>query len=137
MNTVNCSETNGNLDGQGVSAGQNTGPATALTGLNGARPVILVTGGCQGLGLEICQQMSGLAWRVAIADINESAGPEAIASLEHQGGEALFVAVDLASENGAQSILREILARFGRLDVLVNSAAHAAVGSFLDIEGGA
>ncbi|MCI0541332.1 MAG: SDR family oxidoreductase [Verrucomicrobiales bacterium] len=74
--------------------------------------------------------MAAKCWRVAIADINQEAGPEVIRELQTKGVEAFFVSVDVGSRHGPAEMVERIVERFGRLDVLVNCAAHAAVESF-------
>ena len=95
--------------------------------------VILVTGGCQGLGLEICCQMAVRRWRIAIADINAGAGPEVVKKLREIGGDAFFILVDLGTPQGPCQMVRATVEHFGRLDVLVNCAAHAVVEPFLEM----
>jgi len=92
--------------------------------------VILVTGGCQGLGLEICRQMAKREWRIALADINAEAGPKVVKQLRRLGAEAMFIAVDLATADGPGRLVKETLAHFGQIDVLVNCAAHAVAEAF-------
>jgi NAD(P)-dependent dehydrogenase (short-subunit alcohol dehydrogenase family) len=93
--------------------------------------VILVTGGCQGLGREICQQMIARNWRLAIADINEAAAPQVVKELRGTNGHnILFIGVDLATPDGPARMVNLTVKSFGRLDVLVNCAAHAPVESF-------
>ena len=92
-----------------------------------------MTGGCQGLGREICHQMAAKSWRVSIADINGEAGPEIVRELNAKGPEALFIPVDVGSAHGPFEIVDRTVEHFGRLDVLVNCAAHAPVESFLEM----
>jgi NAD(P)-dependent dehydrogenase (short-subunit alcohol dehydrogenase family) len=92
--------------------------------------VILVTGGCQGLGLEVCRQMAERQWRIAVADINADAGPKVMKQLTRLGAEAMFIAVDLGTADGPARMIKETLSRFGQIDVLVNCAAHAVAEAF-------
>jgi pyruvate/2-oxoglutarate/acetoin dehydrogenase E1 component/NAD(P)-dependent dehydrogenase (short-subunit alcohol dehydrogenase family) len=99
-----------------------------------AVPVVLVTGGAQGLGAAVCRQMAARGWVVAVADINE-AGAKVVAAA---CGDAAFpVAVDLASADGPAWMVAETVRRVGRLDVLVNCAAVAPAEAFLDMTAGA
>jgi 3-oxoacyl-[acyl-carrier protein] reductase len=93
-------------------------------------PVVLVTGGAQGLGAAVCRQMAARGWTVAVADVN-AAGAQAVA--EACGAPALAVAVDLASGEGSKRMVEETMRRAGRLDVLVNCAAVAPAEAFLDM----
>jgi 3-oxoacyl-[acyl-carrier protein] reductase len=93
-------------------------------------PVVLVTGGAQGLGAAVCRQMAARGWAVAVADINE---PGANATAEACGHAAFAIAVDLASADGPASMVDETVGRAGRLDVLVSCAAVAPAEAFLDM----
>ena len=93
-------------------------------------PVVLVTGGAQGLGAAVCRQMAPRGWAVAVADVNEH-GAKAIA--EACGHAAFAIAVDLASADGPAWMVDEAVGRAGRLDVLVNCAAVAPAEAFLDM----
>jgi NAD(P)-dependent dehydrogenase (short-subunit alcohol dehydrogenase family) len=93
-------------------------------------PVVLVTGGAQGLGAAVCRQMAARGSTVAVADINE-AGAQAVAAACGQA--AFAIAVDLASAEGPAWMVAQTLRRAGRLDVLVNGAAVAPAGAFLDM----
>jgi 3-oxoacyl-[acyl-carrier protein] reductase len=100
----------------------------------GAVPVVLVTGGAQGLGAAVCRQMAARGWTVAVADIHQ-AGAEAVAAA--CGDRAFALAVDLACADGPARMVEETVRRAGRLDVLVNCAAVAPAEAFLDMTAGA
>ena len=74
--------------------------------------------------------MAARKWGVVIADINETTGPQVVEELKACGSEILFYPVDVGSAHGPSEMVRETVERFGRLDVLVNCAAHAPVESF-------
>jgi NAD(P)-dependent dehydrogenase (short-subunit alcohol dehydrogenase family) len=75
--------------------------------------------------------MAAKCWRVAIADINHEAGPVVIRDLKSKGAEALFISVDVGSPDGPGEMVKRTVKHFGRLDVLINCAAHAPVEPFL------
>jgi NAD(P)-dependent dehydrogenase (short-subunit alcohol dehydrogenase family) len=93
-------------------------------------PVVLVTGGAQGLGAAVCRQMAARGWTAAVADINEQ-GAKVVA--EACGHAAFALAVDLASADAPARMVEETVRRAGRLDVLVNCAAVAPAEAFLDM----
>jgi NAD(P)-dependent dehydrogenase (short-subunit alcohol dehydrogenase family) len=93
-------------------------------------PVVLVTGGAQGLGGAICRQMAARGWSVAVADLN-AARAEAVARA--CGDRAFAVAIDLASADGPASMVAQTVRRAGRLDALVNCAAVAPAEAFLEM----
>ena len=60
--------------------------------------------------------------KVVIGDILESEGHQTEAAINETGGECLFVHLDVTNEKDWQTAVAATLARFGKLDVLVNNA---------------
>lgn len=86
--------------------------------------VALVTGGAHRVGRGIALALAAAGADVAI-HYNASAGPATatVATLEALGQRALAVQADLADPAAVAPLFERVLAHFGRLDVLVNSAA--------------
>ena len=59
---------------------------------------------------------------MVIADIDAERGQEVARGVNADGGEALFVQVDVASSNDVENMISETKTRFGRLDCAVNNA---------------
>lgn len=92
-----------------------------------ARPVAIVTGGLQGLGLGIASEMLGNGFDVAIIDLAEE--PVLPAELsEPRGAEGVcrYYRLDISDLSRHAPVLAAIEADFGRLDCLVNNAGIAA-----------
>jgi NAD(P)-dependent dehydrogenase (short-subunit alcohol dehydrogenase family) len=85
--------------------------------------VAVVTGGAGLLGAEFCRTLAEAGARVVVADLNAAASQAAAQSLVHAGWTAQGVAVDVTSPDSVQAMTDTTLADFGRLDILVNSAA--------------
>ena len=94
--------------------------------------VALVTGGAQGIGLACAKQFLAEGARVAIVDINAEQGTRALAELgaEH----TLFIAGDAADSSLAAEVVRQTLARFGRIDILLNNAGITHAAEFLELD---
>ena len=84
--------------------------------------IALVTGGNRGIGLEIVRQLSrrGLITVLAARDLTK--GKEAAARLKSEGIEVPAVAIDVTDGESVSAGVADVLARFGRIDVLVNNA---------------
>jgi NAD(P)-dependent dehydrogenase (short-subunit alcohol dehydrogenase family) len=88
--------------------------------------VALVTGGAGLLGRRYCEALLEAGGRVVIGDL---AGPRAEALAAELSAEAaLGVALDVADEVSVQAVVDAAVARFGRLDILVNNAALTVRG---------
>ncbi|HQU49136.1 MAG TPA: SDR family NAD(P)-dependent oxidoreductase [Casimicrobiaceae bacterium] len=84
--------------------------------------VALVTGGGRGIGLADAERLAAEGASIAINDIDVVAADRAVESLRARGTEAIAVGGDAADECVARDGVATVVARFGRLDVLVNNA---------------
>ena len=84
--------------------------------------VAIVTGGANGMGAAEAKLFAREGARVAIADVLEAEGRQVEAEIVEAGGEALFVPMDVSSEEDWRKTVEQTVARFGRVDVLVNNA---------------
>jgi 3-oxoacyl-[acyl-carrier protein] reductase len=86
--------------------------------------VALVTGASQGIGRDTALALSEAGAKVAVAARNE----EKLAALVNEivgleGGQALAVKMDVADADQVKAGFKQVLEKFGRLDILVNNAA--------------
>jgi pteridine reductase len=89
-----------------------------------ARPVALVTGGARRVGREIALRLAEAGHDVVIHyHRSVEAAHETVAAIEARGARAAAVAADLADAEAARAVPGRAHAVFGRLDVVVNSAA--------------
>ncbi|MFM5886211.1 MAG: glucose 1-dehydrogenase [Novosphingobium sp.] len=85
--------------------------------------VAIVTGAGMGMGAATAQVMAGYGAQVIVSDINIGAGEETVAAIRQAGGEAQFVACDVAEEDQVEALVAAAVAAYGRLDCAVNNAA--------------
>ncbi|SEQ37962.1 NAD(P)-dependent dehydrogenase, short-chain alcohol dehydrogenase family [Solimonas aquatica] len=90
--------------------------------------VCLITGGARGLGLAAAEALIAEGARVMITDLDAREGQLQAARL---GSQALFREQDVRSAAHWQETLDALIARWGRLDVLVN---NAGIGALFNIE---
>lgn len=83
--------------------------------------VVVVTGGAKGIGRAYGLGAAAEGARVVVADIADPT--PVVKEIEARGAQALGVACDVSSEPDTLRLATETLARFGRVDVLVNNAA--------------
>ena len=93
--------------------------------MNLKQRVVLVTGGAIRVGKSLATALAGRGAHVAIT-YNHSAreAAETVASLKHFGVGALAIRADLSRSADAKRAVNAVAKHFGRLDVLVNSAAN-------------
>jgi NAD(P)-dependent dehydrogenase (short-subunit alcohol dehydrogenase family) len=85
--------------------------------------VVIVTGAAKGIGLRIARAFAGEGARVAALDI-DTPGVEAVA--KELGGQTVGLTVDVTSAPAVRAAVEAIVARWGRIDVLVNNAGGFA-----------
>jgi pteridine reductase len=87
--------------------------------------VALVTGsGKRRVGWHVADALAGLGYALVIHYRRSSAeAAEAVALFRSRGVEAVGLQADLADEQAVRKLIGDTLARFGRIDVLVNCAA--------------
>ncbi len=88
-----------------------------------ANKIALVTGASKGIGKAIAVAFGREGAHVVVTARTRSVLEALAQQLTHLGVEALAVPADLAVELDIQRIAEEALARFGRIDILVNNAA--------------
>ena len=93
--------------------------------------VAVVTGGVQGIGREVANELAQAGVRLVLADINIAAGEEAAAELG-KVTPTIFVQTDLAKPASVQEMVDRAVAQFGRIDYFVNSAAILDDKTFME-----
>ena len=89
--------------------------------------VAIVTGGNGGIGLGIACGLAEAGATVAITGRNAAKGAEAVATLKNLGGDAVFIAADVAMKGDCARMAETVAERFGGIDILVNNAGiHVA-----------
>ncbi|CAE7399524.1 fabG [Symbiodinium sp. CCMP2456] len=94
-----------------------------------SKPVAIVTGSSRGIGRAIAERLAADGYCVTV-NYNSSpdAANEVVGGIEEQGGEAIAVQANVGSEQGRTQLLEATLAKWHRLDVLVNNAGITSPG---------
>jgi 2-deoxy-D-gluconate 3-dehydrogenase len=84
--------------------------------------VAFITGGNGGIGLGMAKGVASAGASVVIAGRNKTKAQLALSELRSLGAEAEFVEVDVLKEASCHQAIQRAVERYGRLDILVNSA---------------
>jgi NAD(P)-dependent dehydrogenase (short-subunit alcohol dehydrogenase family) len=97
-----------------------------------ADKVVLVSGGSLGLGAGIARAAAREGAMVAVTGRNSDRGETVATGLRAMGAQAQFVRADVADVEQIRACVAEVVAAFGRVDSLVNSAGLTTRGTLLD-----
>ncbi len=99
--------------------------------------VVFITGASGGLGKALCQTFSAKGDIVgAHVHLNRSAGQALIEAIERTGGKTALFSADIQNSRSVREMVQEALAKWGRLDVFIHTAAirrdhlFAKIGEF-------
>nr|WP_254245085.1 SDR family NAD(P)-dependent oxidoreductase [Hymenobacter sp. BRD67] len=85
--------------------------------------VVIITGGASGIGLAIAKRMGSEGARIVLADINQDNLNSAAPEVKTAGApDVLTCMCNVAQEDQVIATVQATLAKFGRLDVVVNNA---------------
>jgi 3-oxoacyl-[acyl-carrier protein] reductase len=88
--------------------------------LNGK--VALVTGGAQGIGQVIGEELARLGAHVILGDVNGDGAVKTAEAINNDGGSATGVKLDVTNIENVQEVFKNIIKDRGQLDILVNNA---------------
>lgn len=95
--------------------------------------VVLVTGGAAGIGKATALRFAAEGAKVIICDVNETAALETVKEI---GAEAAFYKVNVASREEVQKWVDAVIAKYGRVDVIVNNAGILRDGQLVKFKEG-
>jgi len=95
--------------------------------------VALVTGSSSGIGEQVARRLSGLGASVAVNSATSVDAGEAVA--ESLPAPATYIRADIGNQDEAESLVDDTVARFGRLDIVVNNAGWTTVVDHDDLDG--
>jgi NAD(P)-dependent dehydrogenase (short-subunit alcohol dehydrogenase family) len=97
-----------------------------MSGNYNIKPVALVTGGSRGIGFGIAKELAKAGFHLAINGVRPQENAEsALTELRGLGTEVMYVRGTVALEADRESVVKQVVARWGRINVLVNNAGIA------------
>jgi 3-oxoacyl-[acyl-carrier protein] reductase len=103
-----------------MTDGDKNGNMTSLTDISGH--VAIVTGGTQGIGLAAAQKFAAEGAKVAITGRSADHGQAALDALKPYTDDVIFLQGDATSGADVAAAIALVDAKWGRIDILVNSA---------------
>jgi NAD(P)-dependent dehydrogenase (short-subunit alcohol dehydrogenase family) len=94
-------------------------------------PVVVVTGGARGIGLEICNTFLKRGYRVAALDIDKATLAKTEANLSNPS--FLAIACDVSKPAQVSRAIDRVEKKFGRIDALINNAGVAIFKPILEV----
>lgn len=84
--------------------------------------IVLITGAGSGIGQVAAQSFAQEGATIVVSDINVAGGQETVALIEEAGGTAVFIKTDVTQFEEVEDLVRETVAKYGRLDIAINNA---------------
>ena len=84
--------------------------------------IALVTGGAQGIGRAIAEELAAAGAVIVLADVNEAKLAETVAEMKAQGIDASAFTVNVSSQESIEAGAKAIIEKFGKVEILVNNA---------------
>lgn len=93
----------------------------------------IITGAASGIGKATAKLFAEAGAQVLVADLDLNGGRIVADEIIAGGGSAAVVDVDISDESAVNAMAAEAMSQFGRIDILVNNAAHRPKAAFMDM----
>lgn len=91
---------------------------------------VIVTGASAGIGKSLALQLASQGAKVVLAARRADRLEQVAEECRQRGGEALVIPMDVSDEAQCKSLVEQTIAKFGRLDMLINNAGLAVSAIF-------
>ena len=98
--------------------------------------VAIVTGAGSGIGAAIARLFAKEGARVVVAELNEETAKKTAKEIEQGGGQAVAAKVDVSCKEEVDKVVRDALAHWGKIDILINNAGVPDLNWFMFMESG-
>ncbi|MGL4362971.1 MAG: SDR family NAD(P)-dependent oxidoreductase [Cellulosilyticaceae bacterium] len=84
--------------------------------------VMIITGSANGIGRATAIRASKEGAKLVLVDINKEEGEETLQIIKENGGDGIFLELDLSKEESSKKMVEEAISKFGKLDIAINNA---------------
>jgi len=98
--------------------------------------VIIITGGCQGLGRSMAEYFAGKGAKLALVDLNQEKLDDPVAACKAKGVEARAYLCNVANEEQVTHMVAQVAEDFGAIHGLINNAGILRDGLLLKVKDG-
>jgi 3-oxoacyl-[acyl-carrier protein] reductase len=95
--------------------------------------VALITGAARGIGFEVASELARAGARVVVLDVREPEAGAVAQQLCNEGREAIGLGADVTRKDQVAAATQAVIARWGRLDILINNAGICPMTPLADI----
>ena len=95
--------------------------------------VAIVTGAGRNIGEEIAKLFAAEGAKVAIVDMDKPRGERVTNAIKAAGGDATLFIADVSKGSDVAALVKDVVARYGRIDILVNNVAISDNKHIFDI----
>jgi NAD(P)-dependent dehydrogenase (short-subunit alcohol dehydrogenase family) len=95
--------------------------------------VAIVTGAGRNIGEEVAKLFAAEGAKVAVVDLDKRRGERTVTAIKSSGADAKLFVADVSKSADVDAMVKGVVARFGRIDILVNNVAVSDNKSLLDL----
>ena len=95
--------------------------------------IAVVTGAAGGIGRAIAERLASEGADVGVVDVHKESVQKVVTMVEKKGRRALGMTVDVSKKSEVENMVREVINKFGQIDIFFNNAGIVIVQDFLDI----
>src|SRR3954470_8645832 len=95
--------------------------------------VAIVTGAGRNIGEEVAKLFAAEGAKVAVVDLDRPRGARTVEVIKAAGGTAEPFVADVSKGGDVAALVKDVVAHFGRVDILINNVAISDNKSILDI----
>jgi NAD(P)-dependent dehydrogenase (short-subunit alcohol dehydrogenase family) len=99
-----------------------------------ANKIIIITGSGSGIGRSTALLFASEGATVVVNDLDTEKGTETVKEIQASGGSAMFVQADVTNAEAVKALVDQVIAKYGRIDVLFNNAGISGVGALHEVD---